>query len=92
MKPQCYVHSFQNGSNHRSRNKRIMSIISVLLSFVANDINHDADNKSATNIISQQIFVVQVATASPGQKHKIAVIGNETEEQENAKRAYIQYD
>lgn len=66
-----------------------MSIISVLLIFVADDINDDADDKSATNIISQQIHVVQVASAILGQKHYIEVIDRATEEQDNVKRAYI---
>ena len=68
-------------SNRNSNNQQILSILSLLLSFVASDIN-DNDHPT-TRSISRQIHVVRLATA---------ILSGLLGHQANAKRAYIQYD
>lgn len=55
--------------NQSSHSQWILSIVSVLLSFVANDINDDDDSDhSSTKSICQQISVVRLAMAILGKK------------------------
>ena len=64
------------GVNQRSNKQQLLSIISVLLSFVANGINDDGNDQSSTKNF-QQICVEAIDGAS--------------QDQENAKRAYRAY-
>ena len=57
--------------NCHSYIQQLMPNILVLLSFLTDDINDGKNQKSSTNIISQQIYVVQSAIAILGQKQNI---------------------
>ena len=55
-------------ANRISNNQRILSILSLLLCFVANNINDDDNCRPSRSNIIQQIHVVRLATAILRQK------------------------
>ena len=84
------INLFKIDANQNSINQQILSISSMSLSFVADNIN-DHDH-SSTRSINQQIHVVRLATAILQQNRNVESIDGSAGSQANAKRAYIQYD
>ena len=78
--------------NQNSNNQQILSIPSMLLCFVANDINDDDNSHPSTRSIMQQICVVRLATAILQQKQNADSIDESSGSQANVKRAFIHYD
>ena len=79
-------------ANRISNNQRILSILSLLLCFVADDINDDDNCRPSRSNIIQQIQVVRLATAILRQKRNADSIDESSGSRANAKRAFIQYD
>ena len=71
--------------NQNSNNQQILSIPSMLLCFVANDINDDDNSHPSTRSIMQQICVVRLATAILQQKQNADSIDESSGSQANVK-------
>ena len=78
-------------ANQNSNNQRILSILSLLLCFVANNINNDDNSHPSTRNIIQQIHVLRLATAILRQKWNADSIDESSGSQANAKRAFIRW-